>query len=91
MASENPSKKIPKTKATVTVKLNDGEMFDGHFFLSGDERVTDLLNSEKQYLPFETMNGMIFVINKVMISRVISKERATAEEGRVIPSQDSRW
>lgn len=91
MSNGDSPRKIPKTKATVTVKLNDGEMFDGHFFLSGDERVTDLLNGEKQYLPFETMNGMIFVINKVMISRVISKERAAAEEGRVIPPPEARW
>jgi hypothetical protein len=91
MDSNSSSKKIPKSKATVTLKLTDGEMFEGHFFLSGDERVTDLLNGKAQYLPFETLNGAIFVINKVMIARVIARERATAEQGRVISPRNERW
>jgi hypothetical protein len=91
MDSTGSSKKIPKSKATVTLKLTDGEMFEGHFFLSGDERVTDLLNGKAQYLPFETLNGAIFVINKVMIARVIARERATAEQGRVISPRNERW
>lgn len=91
MSTESSARKIEKTKATVSVKLNDGEMFDGHFFVSGDERVTDLLNGEKQYLPFEALNGFIYVINKASITRVIAKERRSAEESGLIPPRESRW
>jgi hypothetical protein len=91
MANSDPSKKVSKSKATVTVKLTDGEMFEGHFFVSEGQRVTDLLNGDMQYLPFETLTGMIFVINKAMIARIIAKARQSAEQGEVIPPQEGGW
>ena len=75
----------------VSVRLNDGDMFEGHFFVSEDQRLTDLLNGPTKYLPFEAGNGAIYVINKEMIVRVIAKERSAAEEGGLINPEGSRW
>lgn len=66
---------LPKSKATVSVVTTDGEIFDGCFFVSGDQRIKDLLNGESDFLPFETLGGAIYILNRKTISRVMPRAR----------------
>lgn len=63
-----------KKKVPVSLVTTDGEMFDGTFFVTGDQRVKDLLNGEERFLPFETMGGAIYLVNRASIARVIPRK-----------------
>jgi len=69
--------KRPKRKIAVTVVACDGEIFDGHFFISGDQRIKDLLNGDSQFVPFETLGGAIHILNRDAIARVIERQEMT--------------
>lgn len=74
--------RTPKNKTPVTVVTMDGEIFDGSFFTSGDQRVKDLLNGESQFVPFETLGGAIYLLNREQISRVMPRRESAREEER---------
>jgi len=91
MSDTASSRKVQKNKATVQVKLSDGEMFEGHFFVAEGQRVTDLLNGDMQFLPFENLNGNVFVIRKDTIVRIIAKDGKAAEAAQVMPARGEDW
>ncbi len=68
--------RAPKKKQPVTVTA-DGETLEGCFFLSGDRRISDLLNSESDFIPFETSDGKIYILNRRMISRAMPPKDST--------------
>ncbi len=68
----------PKRKTAVSVVTTDGEIFDGNFFITGDQRVKDLLNGDSQFIPFETLGGAMYILNRNTISRVVPRQ-ATVE------------
>ena len=61
--------RAPKKKMAASVVMNDGDMFDGHFFISGDERLKDVLNGNDDFLPFETLGGSIYLLDRKRIAR----------------------
>lgn len=61
---------IRKEKFPVNLKLMDGEVSDVYVFLQADERLVDMLNDERQFLPFESHTKEMFVINKASISKI---------------------
>jgi len=63
-----------KNKATVSLVTMDGEIFEGSFFVTGDQRIKDLLNGNETFIPFETLGGAIYLINRASISRVIPRQ-----------------
>lgn len=71
--------RTPKNKTPVTVVTTDGEMFDGCFFTSGDQRVKDLLNGESQFVAFETLGGAIYLLNREQIARVMPRQEGARE------------
>jgi hypothetical protein len=66
--------RTPKNKITAKVVLADGDLFEGCLFLTGDWWVSDLLNGESDFIPFETLNGEIYILNRRMISHVMPRE-----------------
>ena len=78
--------RAPKKKQPVTVTA-DGETLEGCFFLSGDRRISDLLNSESDFIPFEASNGEIYILNRRMISRVMPREEEV-QPATDVPSTD---
>ncbi len=70
---------MPKRKLAAAVVASDGEMFEGSFFASGDQRLKDLLNGECDFLPFETLGGAIYILNRKMLARVVPRLEAVAE------------
>jgi DnaJ-domain-containing protein 1 len=68
-----------KLKTRTTIKLKDGSVLNGHVYCSQDERLSDLLNSDKRFLPFETMDGEIIFVTKDAMSQVMPKEKIGLE------------
>ena len=74
--------RTPKRKSPVTVVTVDGEIFDGHFFIGGDQRVKDLLNGDSQFVPFETLGGALYILNRSQIARVMPRPETEAVQER---------
>ncbi len=64
----------PKRKLGASVVTTDGDVFEGYFFVTGDQRVKDLLNGESQFVPFETLGGAMYILNRNSISRVVPRQ-----------------
>ena len=58
------SEKITKQKITVEVELENGNSLVGYMFLKPQGRLTNMMNDERVFLPFETMDGKFFVLKK---------------------------
>ncbi len=60
----------PKAKVAVELELNDGTLMMGSLFVSGTQRLSDLLNDDRSFLPFETSEGTVVSLRKSVIVRV---------------------
>lgn len=60
----------PKVKAAVEIELNDGTLMMGSLFVAGTQRLSDLLNDERRFLPFESSEGTVVSLRKSVIARV---------------------
>lgn len=60
----------PKLKVAVEIELNDGTLMMGSMFLAGTQRLSDLLNDDRAFLPFENSEGMVVTLRKTVIMRV---------------------
>ncbi len=58
------SQKITVVKLFVEVELDDGKTLTGSMFLKPQGRLTDMLNDERMFLPFETTGGKFMIIQK---------------------------
>ena len=82
MMSSANVKATPKVKAEVEVMTHDGVVLKGKFFTVPSQRVLDVLNDERTFLPFETEDGDIYIINKTFVTRIrpLGKPVASARE-----------
>lgn len=60
----------PKLKVAVEIELNDGTVMMGSMFLGNTQRLSDLLNDDRAFLPFENSEGMVVSLRKAVIMRV---------------------
>ena len=58
------SDKITKHKITVEIELDDGRHLVGYMFPKPQGRLTNMMNDQRIFLPFETMEGKFFVVRK---------------------------
>ncbi|MFP6730016.1 MAG: hypothetical protein VCD50_07620 [Alphaproteobacteria bacterium] len=56
--------------AEVEVSMTDGSALRGNFFLNPQERIVDMLNDERNFLPFVNEDGVVVVIAKTAISSI---------------------
>ncbi len=70
MMSSANVKATPKIKAEVEMTTHDGVLLKGKFFTVPSQRVLDVLNDDRTFLPFETEEGDIFIVNKNFIARI---------------------
>ena len=80
--------RTPKNKIPAKVVTADGNKIEGCLFLTGDRRISDLLNGDVAYLPIETIDGEIHILNRHMISHVmpreVTEERTDKSENNVM-------
>ncbi len=74
-----------KVKAPAELVLDDGTDMKGSFFLNPQQRVLDILNDERAFLPFEDSEGTIIVISKSTIVRIMPVEQKL-EHAKPIPT-----
>ena len=65
-----------KIKTEVELVLTDGTVLNGAMFMHADQRVLDLVNDERRFVPFASFDGPVKVNNKAMIAHITPVERA---------------
>ncbi len=78
----NSSGRIPKQKLGVEIELDDGRLIYGYLFCTNPGRLTDLLNDDRVFLPFELADGKFTSLKKASL-RAITPAQApeSAYEG----------
>ncbi len=67
--------------------LNDGSSLKGNFFHNPQERIIDMLNDDRHFLPFADNDGVITVVAKAAITSICpaqQKSETTVEPPRRI-------
>jgi DnaJ like chaperone protein len=62
--------KIPKYEIEVQIDLDNGTQLLGYLFVKQMQRLSDLLNDQRLYLPFRTSDGTIAHLRKESIAKV---------------------
>ncbi|WP_439817039.1 DUF6812 domain-containing protein [Zavarzinia sp. CC-PAN008] len=62
--------RVVKDKTDVEVHFTDGTSMRGNFFVEPEQRVIDMLNDSRAFIPFQDMSGAIRLINKTLITNV---------------------
>ena len=73
-----------KVKTEVELTLTDGSVLGGEMFMHADQRVLDLLNDDRRFVPFETFDGAISVINKSVIAKITPLEQGVRAAKAVV-------
>lgn len=63
-----------KQKVRVDLQLQDGSVLDGFVFCSQGERVSDVLNDAREFIPFETHTNDIMMLRKSVIASILARE-----------------
>ncbi len=61
---------IKKARYPVTLKLIDSEVVDGSVYMQVEERLADMMNVDRGFVPFEDEDREMHVINKSSISKI---------------------
>ena len=62
--------KLQKTKLAVEMVLDSGDVLRGSVFVGQRQRLPDLMNDDRQFLPFETTEGLVTIVRKQVVRRV---------------------
>ncbi len=73
-------KRTEKRKVPVSVVTKSGEMFEGSFFVTGEQRVKDLLNGLDQFVAFETLGGQLYLMERSDLARIVPRSAPTETE-----------
>lgn len=60
---------MPKTAVLAEISLTDGTVMCGNLFLPNQARITDVLNDERKFLPFQTLEGNFVSLAKSVIKK----------------------
>ncbi len=71
-----------KTRTEVELTLADGRLLAGVLFMHDDQRVLDIVNDDRAFIPFEDADGQLTVINKSMIAHIRPME-STSNRGEL--------
>lgn len=75
-----------KIEVEATIVLADGTTMNGCFFTAQGQRLTDLLNDQRAYLPFLMEDGEITFLRKTTIDRI-----TPSVQGSVAPQKVPQW
>ncbi len=67
--------KISKWKIEVRVELEDGARLLGFLFVKPMQRLSDLLNDTRSFLPLQTADGLIVQLAKSTIAKVVQLDQ----------------
>ena len=72
--------KVWKTTLEVEVELDDGARLLGFLFIKQMQRLSDLLNDPREFLPFQTTEGIVVHLRKATIAKITQLDQ-TVETG----------
>ncbi len=64
-------KKLSKINVEIEVHLEDGSQFLGMVSVRQDQRVSELMNDERQFLPIQMPKGNVVILRKTAIYKVV--------------------
>ncbi len=77
--------KISKWKVEVQVELDNGTRLLGFLFVTPTQRLSDLLNDARSFLPMQTADGLIAQLAKSTIAKVVQLDQTAAAESITDP------
>lgn len=66
-----PDKKVSKINVEIEVHLDDGNLFLGMVSVRLGQRVSELMNDERQFLPIQLPKGNVIILRKTAIFKVV--------------------
>jgi hypothetical protein len=78
-------KKIHKNKLLVELELDSGSVLTGHVFVGQQQRLSDLMNDEREFLPFEALDGSITIFTKWMARRITPLDKPVSAANETDP------
>lgn len=78
----NDDPKISKNPAQVFVRLASGKEFMGSVFLRQEERITDLLNDSREFLPVSLGGNKLTAVRKAAIEEILMDIDVSLEDHR---------
>ncbi len=69
--------RLQKNRLQVELELDNNTVMMGYVFVSHQQRLPDLLNDDRAFLPFETMEGVVTIIRKSTVRRVTPMNQVT--------------
>ena len=85
LVSKNDAQGI---KTEVELTMTDGSVIYGEMYLCAEQQVLDILNGDRQFLPFEGLDGNVSVINKTAIAKIIQYDKRAAGEEKLLAFVD---
>ena len=79
----NSSSFRPKVAVEVKVTLTDGTALWGNFYRNPHDRVLDVLNDDRAFLPFADKDGAVSFITKSAIWKIVPLEQNIEHIGEV--------
>lgn len=73
------NERIPKQKLEVEIELDDGKVLNGYLFTSPNGRLSELLNEDRMFLPFESREGRFSALHKATFRSVTPVQRAESD------------
>ncbi len=64
-------KKLAKINVEIEVHLDDGSLFLGMVSVRQDQRVSELMNDERQFLPIQMSKGNVVILRKTAIFKIV--------------------
>ncbi len=80
LVSKNDAQGI---KTEVELTMTDGSVLYGEMYLCAEQQVLDILNGDRQFLPFEGLDGDVSVINKTAIAKITPYDKSAAGEEKL--------
>ena len=68
IGSGQKSLRVHKDRVEVSIIMSDGSNIEGCVFLGEGERVSDMLNSDRRFLPLELPSQELLLVNKNSIA-----------------------
>ena len=62
---------LKKDEVPVNIFLTDGTILEGCVFAAEGQRLLDLMNDNRAYIPYTDEDGSITIIQKLSISRIV--------------------
>ena len=77
-----------KDRYPVRVTMQNGLEMEGYMFVQSHERLIDVMNDDRNFLPFETKEDDFMILNKTGILQIVTRsERSASKLARPTVSQ----